>query len=235
MKYLFLLLLLCLPSVASAQIEIKDSYGQYEPIEFTLRPQENAQAVWEVRPLSGQTEYTTRQYGQTQAMWAQPGKYLIVATVVVVDFDAKTFKIDKYSKEIAVGSLPPSPVPPPPTPPTPPGPVPPSPTPSVPTDKFNNLGQRVDAACTAANLQLDKRQTVGAIYQDVANSMKSGKIVTVGAAASTQLAKEKALALDTSWAPVRKIVVDEGVARTPMSWEDVILLYEATARGYNGR
>jgi glycosyltransferase involved in cell wall biosynthesis len=78
---------LCLPSVASAQIEIKDSYGQYEPIEFTLRPQENAQAVWEVRPLSGQTEYTTRQYGQTQAMWAQPGKYLIVATVVVVDFD----------------------------------------------------------------------------------------------------------------------------------------------------
>jgi len=236
MKYILLVMLAIIgASPAYAQIEVKDVFGPYEPVEYSVKTAAESKSLWSIRPLDNQTQYTTRDYGHVQALWGQPGRYEIEATVITVDFDARDFNVIKYTRQFVLsGVAPPPPGPTPgPVPPNPPGPTPP-PTPDIPNDKFDNLGARLDAEADKVNLQFDKRAAVAAIYRETSNEMLAGKILRIEDAASSIAAKEVALGLDASWLPVRKLVSNDGIKRSPLSWQDAIAWYMVVATGYNG-
>jgi len=242
-KFLFLLACL-LPLPATAQIVVDEQYEQYQPIEYSLQASPDSQAIWEIKPLSGQTRFSTRNYKNdagtpVYAMWAEPGRYQLEATVVTVDFDNRTFDIKKHSKIFTVVSATPGPIPPPPGPgPTPPGPTPPNPSP-IPADSFNNLGQRLNAKAAELNLQVDLRNRMAEIYSTAAKGMvgpnqKFFRIVDVRDFINQEVVK---LNLDASWGTVRGLVVEEAnkwTGASTLSWQEATEFYQAVSRGYKG-
>jgi hypothetical protein len=248
MKQLLALLLLLVCSSSYGQILIDEKFEQYQPVEFSFQASESSQAIWDIKPLSNQTRFSTRRYGNVYAFWGEPGRYQIEATVVTVDFDARTFDIQRYSKMFEiVGNAPVPPVPPGPTPPgpNPPGPVPPGPNPpappnpSVPEDSFNNIGRRVDAAATTANLQMDRRFKVSEIYQGIAKDMfpPNQKFVKIEDVRKELISRLNALQLDGAWAPIIALINEEASKWSGdklMSWQDANRFYLAVAEGYKG-
>lgn len=246
MKNFLSLMLLLIPGVACGQIMVDAEYGQYQPVEYRLNATDNAQALWEVKPLDGQKEFTSKEYSNDlYAFWGEPGKYELEATVVIVDFEAKTFQIKKYNSifKIRGPTTPPGPVPP--VPPVPPGPVPPTPgpipppptpTPTVPTDSFNNLGQRLDALCDSAGLQTDLRNRVAEVYQTASDKMtQSGQFFTILEVRTWIETELKQLSLDQSWQQTVDLIQADARTRGSMSWEAAYMWYRAVATGYRGR
>jgi hypothetical protein len=246
MRNFLSLMLLLIPGVACGQIMVDAEYGQYQPVEYRLNATDNAQALWEVKPLDGQKEFTSKEYSNDlYAFWGEPGRYALEATVVIVDFEAKTFQIKKHEAIFKINgpTTPPGPVPPvPPTPPgpTPPGPVPPTPptppSPTVPTDSFNNLGQRLDALCDSSGLQADLRSRVAEVYQTASNRMtQSGQFFTINEVRLWIETELKQLSLDSSWQPTVDLIQVDARARGSMSWEAAYMWYRAVATGYRGK
>lgn len=229
MKYLFLsLLLLC--STAYGQIQVEKEYQQYEPVEITCLLPESAQVLWEVAPLDGQKTFSLRDYSTVQAFWGEPGRYEVEATVIVVDFDKKTFDVKRHKSLFTIlGTV--RPVPPGPGP----GPKPPEPSPDFPTDEFDNLGARIDAEADKIGLQYDKRVAVASIYKTASQKMgEPGGFITVAEARDWIQKELSGMSLDSSWASVSTIIREDAAARAPLSWEETKNYYLAIAVGYNG-
>lgn len=238
LKYLLPLIVL-FSGVAQGQIVVDSEYGPYQIITFALDSPPEAQALWEVKPLDGQNEYTYKQFGETYVFMGQPGRYQIEATVVLVDFEAKSFEIKKYSsifKRLSEGN-PPTP-PPGPTPPgpTPPGPTPPpTPDPAVPNDEFGNLGQRLDSLCDQLGLQYDLRVRVSEVYAEASTRMtQPGGFLTIKQAKTWIETQLSTLSLDSSWQKTQLLLQEDAKQRTPMSWEAAYNWYRAAATGYKG-
>lgn len=240
-----LAVVLCLiANTLFGQIQVDSDYAQYNPVEYSLSiPSQNAQALWEVKALDGQTEYTSRPYereGQkVYCFWGQPGRYSLEATVVIVDFDAKTFEIKKFNATFRIAGTPPVPPPPGPVPPPPgpgPGPPPPPPGPSpVPNDEFNNLGQRVDSLCDQIGLQVDLRNRVSEVFATTASMMtQPGKFIQLSDVKQYLETELKKLSLDSSWDKTLVLLREDAKAREPMSWEAAYNWYRAAAAGYRG-
>lgn len=240
MRFIGFVLATFLCCVAHGQIQVKETFAEYEPVEYWLDSVEGAKAVWEVRPLDGQFRYASQEYNKADRVvygfWGQPGRYQLSATIIVVDFEAKTFEVDKDSRVFTIiGDIPPvPPVPPGPGPNPPDPPVPPKPTPAVPPDKFDNLGQRIDAQADKDNLQFDKRQALSTVYLNVVQGLEGGKYLTVTETNKYINAQENSLGLDSSWMPTRKILEEDGKKRSPMSREEAEEWYSAVAAGYKG-
>jgi hypothetical protein len=220
--------------VCWGQINVQPEYTLYEPIEYSLEQTNSSQAIWEIKPLDGQTKFTSKKYGNVFAFWGQPGRYQLDATIVIVDFDAKTFDIKKETATFAIVSGP-TPPPVPPTPPTPTPPTPPEPpSPSVPTDKFNNIGQRVDALADEIGLQYDLRLRVAEVFSSIATQMKDSRVWKVADAKQLLTTKLNALNLTTEWKAVEDLLLKDATSRTPMSFEEVQDWYQAISVGYKG-
>ena len=226
------------------QIQVDPNYAQYSPVEYSLSiPSQNAQALWEVKALDGQTEYTSRPYekeGQkVYCFWGQPGRYALEATVVIVDFDAKSFEIKKFNAQFRIAGIDPTP-PVPPVPPTPPGPTPPTPPPvpppsPVPNDEFDNLGQRLDGMCDQIGLQVDLRNRVAEVFANTATKMtESGTFIQLSDVKKYLEAELKKLGLDSSWDQTLALLREDAKSREPMSWEAAYNWYRAAAAGYRG-
>jgi hypothetical protein len=71
-------------------------------------------ALWEVEPSTG-VDLRQSQDGKSVVWVAPPGKYKVVATIVLIDFDKRSWSIQKAVKEVAISS---------PNPPLPPDPDP---------------------------------------------------------------------------------------------------------------
>lgn len=230
------LLALLSAGTSFGQINVKPEYELYEPVEYSLTQSTNSQAIWAVQPLDGQTRFVSKQYGDVYAFWGQPGRYALEATVVTVDFDARTFDIKKYNATFRIGT--PSPVPP--SPPGPqPGPVPPSPpgppSPSVPSDEFDNLGQRLSSVCEQAGLQYDLRLRVSEVYQTAATRMtQSGQFYRISDVKAWIESELNKLSLDSSWQVATKLLQEDAAKRAPQSWEQAYKWYRAVAIGYKG-
>lgn len=236
MRFLQILAILLLPSICYGQIRVDEKYDLFSPIEYSLEGlDENSQAIWDLTPLSGQTRYATKQYGNVNAFWGEPGKYQLEATVVIVDFEAKTFDLKRYSKIFEItGKAPPEPDNPdnPDNPDQPDDPVDP---PTVPTDLFQNLGRRIDKAATESNLQYDKRVAVAEVFYKTASKMMEPGGFVKSSEARDYVSKELSnLNLDSSWDSVKKLYTDDGIARTPMSWEELYNWYKAVGNGFKG-
>jgi hypothetical protein len=66
-------------------------------------------AVWEIKPESG-VDMRQAQDGKSITWVAPPGKYQIVAIIVKIDFEQKSWTIQKASREVVIsGSNPPNP------------------------------------------------------------------------------------------------------------------------------
>ncbi len=118
--------------------------------------------------------------------------------------------------------------------PDPDNPDPPGPSPDVPADDFDNLGQRIDAAADAANLQVDKRQRVAEIYRDVANRMGGFEFKRSSDAAKVIEDGVAALRLGSEWTPVLDIAAQDAGKRGSMTWDQIIAWYTAVAEGLEG-
>lgn len=118
--------------------------------------------------------------------------------------------------------------------PDPDKPEPPGPKPDVPADDFDNLGQRIDAAADAANLQVDKRQRVAEIYRDVANRMRGFEFKLSRDAAKVIEDSVAALRLGSEWTPVLDIATKDAGKRGSMTWDQIIAWYMAIAAGLEG-
>lgn len=238
-----LAVILCLiANTLFGQIQVDADYAQYSPVEYSLSvPSQNAQAIWELKPLDGQTEYASRPYkrdGQdVYAFWGQPGRYSLEATVVIVDFDNKTFEIKRYNAVFRIAGNTPTPPPPGPGPGPGPGPVPPVPPgPSpVPNDEFNNLGQRLDSLCDQIGLQVDLRNRVSEVYTTTASMMtQPGKFIKLSDVRTYLEGELRKLSLDSSWDKTVILLQEDAKARAPMSWEAAYNWYRAAAAGYRG-
>ena len=224
------------------QIVVDKEYSQYSPVEYRLGlPNANAQALWEVKPLDGQTEYTTKTYTDSQgtvyAFWGQPGSYQLEATVVIVDFEAQTFEIKRYYADFKILGTPPEPGPGPgpgPEPP-PPGPTPPPPDSSVPNDQFDNLGQRLDGLADQIGLQVDLRNRVAEVFESTATKMtEPGSFVRLEDVKAYIEQELKQLSLDSSWDKLFILAREDAKKREPMSWEQAYNWYRAVAAGFKG-
>lgn len=240
---MFALALLAVP--AYGQIDVKEKYGQYEPIEIRLADMgPNAQVIWDIFPRSGQQHYTSRDFrddtGPLRAVWGEPGEYEVQAIVFIVNFETKTSDLKRFQDRFTIEGLQPGPVPPPgpgPVPPPGPGPVPPPvppPGPSVPPDAFSNVGQGIDGLADAASLQYDIRVKVSDIYADVATKLDQRNILQIRDAAAEIERREKGLNLSAAWAEVHAYVVKNGTSFGPMDREQAIAWYRAVAAGYKG-
>jgi hypothetical protein len=220
---------------ASAQIVVQPEFGRHEPVEWSLQQRgDDVQVLWDVRPRDGKQEYTMRDYAGVQAMWAQPGRYAIEATVVIVDFDARTFELKRYRETIRIrdadGPLPPGPDPPD---PDPPGPEP-EPQPAVPEDRFDNLARRVDQVVRASNVQRDKLIELASVLDGVADRMESVQIKRISDAVAEISDAEKRLGMRKDYGVVREVYREDAVERAPMTWVDAIEWYRALAVGLRG-
>lgn len=226
MKYLSLLLtLICTPCLA--QIEVDETYSQYQPVEIKLQAPEGAQALWEIKPLGKQKLFTTRQYGDIQAFWGEPGKYEVEATVIVVDFDAKTLDVKRYQSVFEIlGSSP--------VPPTPPGPGPEPDNSEVPEDPFDNLGRRIDAEADKLGLQQDVRTNISNIFLSASRKMmEPGGFVKLSEARDFISSEYGKITVPDGFDDIYSIVKNDGNNRT-LSWEEGYLWYRAVAAGYKG-
>ena len=118
--------------------------------------------------------------------------------------------------------------------PDPDKPDPPGPKPNVPEDDFDNLGQRIDAAADAANLQVDKRQRVAEVYRNVAGGMLGFEFKRASDAAKAVTDGVAALRLGAEWQPVMDIAAKDAEKRGAMTWDQIIAWYLAIAAGLEG-
>lgn len=146
--------------------------------------------------------------------------------LTAIDFAAQTFEQKQFV--ITVGDDPK------PEPDDPDEPDPPGPNPDVPADDFDNLGQRIDAAADAANLQVDKRQRVAEVYRDVANRMRGFEFKRSSDAAKVVQDGVAALRLGPEWSAVLGIASKDAEKRGSMTWDQIIAWYTAIAEGLEG-
>ena len=238
MRPLLALIMLLVSTTAYSQIVVKDEYFQYEPVEIKFQTTPNAKVVSEIKPLSGQTKWSSRNYGDITALWGEPGRYEVSATVITVDFDNRTFDVDRWHNVfIILGSGPPGPPEPP--GPEPPGPQPPEPPqPTVPTDIFNNIGRRIDAKADELNLQYDMRLRISELFEEVVKKMQpSGGIVQTDQARNWLQQQYNKLSLGSSWKELNNMITlagNEWASTQGFSWEEVQAFYLAVAAGYKG-
>jgi hypothetical protein len=216
---------------------VDTEYGQYQPVEFRLLQGDSAKAVWEIRPLDGQTQFTTRKYGEVNAFWGQPGAYELSATVVTVDFEADTFDIKQYKALFKIVGYSPKPKPDDPVDPVNPidpvDPIDPV-VPDLPGDEFGNIGQRIDKVADDLGLQYDKRLAVSEKFKETAIKMKSGSILKVADARKFLSDGLNSLNLTDEWEAIQRLMTEDAQNRTPMSFEEVQKWYLAVAAGYKG-
>lgn len=230
MRYAISLLLALATVPAWAQIKIDEEYGRYQPVEWSLSvPDADAKALWEVRPLSGQSEFTTRTYGDVTAFWGEPGKYQVTATVVVVDFDAREFDVKRFVEVFTIlGNVEPDDgddddV----TPPTPPDP-------QLPADQFDDLARRIDAIAKEKGVGTEVRKKLAAEFFEVSRLLSSGEILRISDAAKRIEDAESGVDWDAGSKAMRNVYVADGMERTPMGLEEAAEWYNVVGLGLNG-
>jgi hypothetical protein len=156
------------------------------------------------------------------------GKGKIWIDLTAIDFAAQTFEQEQFT--VVIGDDPE----PEPDEPDEPDPDEPEPTPDVPGDQFDNLGQRIDKAADAANLQIDLRQRAAEVYSTVAARLQSFELKRASDAAKEIEAGIAALRLGPEWQPVFKIAEDDAAGRGPLTWAVMTAWYAAVAAGMGG-
>lgn len=244
-------ILVLLASPLFGQIMVDNEYSEYSPVEYGLATPDTANALWEIKPLDNQTEFSSRQYTKQDgtvvyAFWGQPGRYELEAVVLTVDVDWETQvvkpSLKKYNATFKIGGTPtpvppPGPIPPGPVPPTPVPPVPPTPpSPSpIPNDEFDNLGQRLDNIADQIGLQFDLRNRVAEVFSSTAALMtEPGRFIQLSDVKSYLETELRKLSLDSSWDRMLVLLREDAKAREPMSWEAAYNWYRAAAAGFKG-
>ncbi len=176
---------------------------------------------------------TSRELSPNVFTIEQTGRFYV--DVTIVDFDKKLFEQEMV--EVVVGP-PAPPLPPGPSPPPNPGPAPPNPgppSPNIPNDEFGNLAQRIDTKCDEQYLQVDLRLRLAEVY-----SQASAGMTTLPLRFKTQhevslfVSQQKASLAAHAFTDVFKLMSDEAVRHTPMSWEEIARFYAAIAIGLKG-
>lgn len=161
-----------------------------------------------------------------------PTKFLVLGQgrlwvdITVIDFETQYF--DQKQFVLDVGDAPE------PEPDEPDEPDNPEPSPNVPTDDYDNLGQRIDVAADAANLQVDKRQRVAEVYRGVAKRMASFELKLSSDAAEAVTEAIAAMQLGAEWAKVFGIAEADKDKRGALTWDQIIAWYTAIANGLEG-
>lgn len=174
------LLLLCLISAASGQVEIK--------VEKRLRLEAAGSAdVW---IWSAPLPLVTEQQGATLYVEGPAGKYRVGVVGLTIDWENKLFSQENGFVDIELGGKPgPGP-----------GPTPKPDDPSIPDDEFGNLGQRVFE--WAADHQLNKRAEAAANYEAAAARLLGEKtpiLPTIDAAHKFIQEENAKLDLNDGW------------------------------------
>lgn len=220
-----MLSLVSLSPLAAQGLEVQPSAKMFEPIVVTHETGTTIQILpWGTVLPKFLDEKNIKRFEDHTVWCAPPGAYLVNGggdlKIVIIEGNVPT--------PPEPGPLPPGPNPPPP----PPGP---GPSPKVPEDRFDNLGRRIDEAAAKANVQVDKRFALAEKFFEVSKKMKSMEYKTIGEASSFLEKAEDSLGVKTGgWVEVRKVYVQDGIKRSPMSWEDATDWYSVVAVGLKG-
>jgi len=220
--YLALLVVLCLSSAVFA-IDVQSTANPYEPIVVQHETGTKIQILpWGTKVPEFLDQKHIKIFESHTVFCAPPGSYLVSGDgdlkIVIIQGKTPTPPDDEDEEEDET-----------------PDPDP-EPTPNVPTDRFDNLGQRIDAKANELNVQRDTRTRLSLCFRETALALEKREILLVQDAANKILECELELGIKEgeTWKQVRAIYVKDGTERSPMSIETVVAWYRAVAAGLSG-